>query len=328
MAYQEYKIVNIALGRLGVKKITEADWGDPVTQQAIDAAAVWEFMRDEALEARQWRFAKKRAQLIRGPVPLVNWNFAYILPDDFLKPWVGQDSPQKQDLAVYPAGYPYIFESIFAGVGILTSNETAPADGDTVTIGSKTYTFRTALTPTEGEVLIGGSAAKALDNLRDAINHKGRPDTDYKCAAANTQVASTENTDTTQKVVIIEEDTVGAGVATSTTSANLQWGDTTLIDEEVKCLLTDYEDDEDNGIFLVYIFREDDVKKWSASFINCFAFRLAAELAITRTESRLKYGDLMVMYQNSLINATEITQSQDWLEGEKGNSDWETAGRG
>jgi len=328
MPYEQYKVVNLALARIGVKKITEADWGDPVTQQAIDADAVWEFIRDEVLEARQWVFAKKRAQLIRGPIPLVNWDFAYILPDDFLKPWVGQDSPQKQDLAVYPSGYPYAFESIVAGVGIITSNETIPTDGDTVTIGTKTYTFKTTLTPTEGQVLIGGSAAKALDNLRDAINHKGRPDTDYSCAAVHPEVVSTENTDTTQKIVINIEDTVGADIATSTTSSNLAWGDTTLIDEEVKCLLTDYEDSEDNGIFLIYIFREDNVAKWSASFISSFAFRLAAELAITRTESRLKYGDLMVMYGNSLINATEINQGMDWLEGEKGNSDWETAGRG
>jgi hypothetical protein len=64
MPYEEFKVVNLALGRIGVKKITEVDWGDPVTQQAIDATAVWEFMRDEVLEARQWRFAKKRVQLI------------------------------------------------------------------------------------------------------------------------------------------------------------------------------------------------------------------------------------------------------------------------
>ena len=80
----------------------------------------------------------------------------------------------------------------------LTSDGTAPSDGDTVTIGNKTYTFKDTLTPTEGQVLIGISAATALDNLKAAVNHTGTPDTDYKCAAAHTQVTATTNTNTTQ----------------------------------------------------------------------------------------------------------------------------------
>lgn len=55
----------------------------------------------------------------------------------------------------------------------LTSTGTAPSDGDTVTVGSTTYTFRTALSssPTvRNEVLIGANAAAALDNIKLAIN--------------------------------------------------------------------------------------------------------------------------------------------------------------
>ena len=48
-----------------------------------------------------------------------------------------------------------------AATGTLTSNATAPSDGDTVTIDVKTYTFKTALTATEGQVLIGATAAIA-----------------------------------------------------------------------------------------------------------------------------------------------------------------------
>lgn len=52
----------------------------------------------------------------------------------------------------------------------ITSNGTAPTSGDTVTIAGKTYTFLTALTNTvPNEVLIGGTAAAALTNLKAAI---------------------------------------------------------------------------------------------------------------------------------------------------------------
>lgn len=61
----------------------------------------------------------------------------------------------------------------------LTSNNTAPSDGDTVMIGGLTYTFKTALAAGAGQVLIAGSADAALLNLIRAINHTGTPGTDY-----------------------------------------------------------------------------------------------------------------------------------------------------
>ena len=77
-----------------------------------------------------------------------------------------------------------------AATATLTSNATNVSNADTVTVGNKTYTFKTALTPTEGEVLIGGNSNASLLNLIRAINHAGTPDTDYKCAAAHTQVTA------------------------------------------------------------------------------------------------------------------------------------------
>lgn len=113
-------------------------------------------------------------------------------------------------------------------VQTLTSTGTAPADADTCTIGNKTYTFKTALTPTEGEVLIGGSAAAALDNLKSAINHTGTPDTDYKCAAAHTQVRATTNTDTTQVIQALVAGTAANAYATTEVSEQLSWGAATM----------------------------------------------------------------------------------------------------
>lgn len=95
----------------------------------------------------------------------------------------------------------------------LTSNATAPADGDTVAIGDRTYVFKTALSSpaVPNEVLIGASAAIALDNLKLAINGGS---TAYPTAAdasgagttwstgtvRHEKVIATTNTNTTQVV--------------------------------------------------------------------------------------------------------------------------------
>jgi hypothetical protein len=77
------------------------------------------------------------------------------------------------------------------------------ADNDTLTIDGKTYTFKTTLTPTEGQVLIGATAAITLDNLKLAVNRTDPGTNDgvkYKIAAAHSTVEATTNTDTVQTI--------------------------------------------------------------------------------------------------------------------------------
>jgi len=62
------------------------------------------------------------------------------------------------------------------------------SDGDTVLIDAVTYTFKSPLTPAEGEVKIGASATLSATNLVSAINYEGTPGTDYSCAAAHPTV--------------------------------------------------------------------------------------------------------------------------------------------
>lgn len=116
-----------------------------------------------------------------------------------------------------------------SATGTLTSDNTAPSDGDTVTIGTKVYTFKTTLTPTEGQVLINTTADAALLNLIRAINHTGTPGTDYSVAAANAFVSAASSvTSHTFAVTALTPGPAGNSIATTETSAHLSWGAATL----------------------------------------------------------------------------------------------------
>jgi len=112
--------------------------------------------------------------------------------------------------------------------GIVTSDNTIPTDGDTITIGNKIYTFKTALTPTEGQVLINASAVAAVTNLIRAINHTGTPNTDYSCAAAHTQVQATVNTTLITNIIALVSGVAGNAIAMSDTASTRFTEDATL----------------------------------------------------------------------------------------------------
>ena len=109
-------------------------------------------------------------------------------------------------------------------------NSAGPSDGDTVTLGSTTYTFKTALTPTAGQVLLNGGGDAALLNLIRAVNHTGTPGTDYanlgSTAAANTQF--TADAAVASHAAKFRE-TAGGTYATTETSAQLSFAATTHV---------------------------------------------------------------------------------------------------
>lgn len=73
---------------------------------------------------------------------------------------------------------------------VAVSNGTNPVDGVTITIAGKTYTFKTTLGSTEGNVLIGVNATATMANLVAAINRSGTPGTVYIAAAAHAAVSA------------------------------------------------------------------------------------------------------------------------------------------
>lgn len=134
----------------------------------------------------------------------------------------------------------YTFVTNLSGVkatGLLTSDATAPSDGDTVTIEGRSYTYKTTLSnpSQQNEVLIGVSAAVALDNLKQAIN---QGDTAYPTAPTNegqgtnwstgtarhSLVTATTNTNTLQTVQSNYYGTDANQYALTETSSHLSWG--------------------------------------------------------------------------------------------------------
>ena len=111
----------------------------------------------------------------------------------------------------------------------LTNNGTNVSNGDTVTIGNKIYTFVTALTPTEGQVLIGATQNDSLQNLIYAINHTGVPTVNYACTLPNPQVrAATTVISESVTIVAVTPGSAQNTVQTTTTSTVLAWTTTTL----------------------------------------------------------------------------------------------------
>ncbi len=87
---------------------------------------------------------------------------------------------------------------------------TTPTDGDTVTIGGVTFTFKTVLGSTAGNVLIGASADAARANLTALINTPGTTTAQGVALSAANQLIITDvlkltatNNDTTNKMSLV-----------------------------------------------------------------------------------------------------------------------------
>lgn len=102
------------------------------------------------------------------------------------------------------------------------------ADTETVTIGTKVYTFQDTLTDADGNVHVGADLEASCDNLRAAINLDGVAGTDY--ATSMTEHPDVSATDTATTVIATAKvgGTGGNAIATTETGGNASWGAVTL----------------------------------------------------------------------------------------------------
>lgn len=141
--------------------------------------------------------------------------------------------------------------TLVAATGTLTATD-QPADGETVTIGTKVYTFQDTLTNVDGHVKIGASLAASLTNLKNAINGAGGvPGTDYAVATEEHELVTATSTGTTVALTAKSAGTGGNSIATTDTYADASFAAATLTGGTGTAFVlgTDYEIDLDLGRF-------------------------------------------------------------------------------
>jgi hypothetical protein len=109
-------------------------------------------------------------------------------------------------------------------VAVLTSTGVNPAAAETVTIGSKTYTFRASVATTANEVLIGANAAATLANLKAAVNLETGAGTLYGSnTTINAEATASVITATTLRFYAKTAGTAGNSIASTETSTTLSF---------------------------------------------------------------------------------------------------------
>lgn len=102
-------------------------------------------------------------------------------------------------------------------------------NNETVVIGSITYTWKTTLTVSAYEVLIGASASASLDNLIAAINRTGASGTAYSEATTRHPTASAAaGAGDTMVATALTAGTDGNSIITTDSMSNGSWGGPTL----------------------------------------------------------------------------------------------------
>jgi hypothetical protein len=112
--------------------------------------------------------------------------------------------------------------------GTLDLTADAPHDGDTVILGLITYTFKTSLTPTAGEVLIEATSAGCIDNLVAAITGGAGAGTKYATGTSPSPNVTVVRASDTMVTTYISYGTLGNSFDTLGTMTHGSWGATAL----------------------------------------------------------------------------------------------------
>lgn len=86
MAISVTGICNMALGRIGAKRINDFGDASDIKPEAIQCRLHYEQTRDALIRSHYWRFASVRAALSQDTNdPAFEWDNQFILPNDFMR---------------------------------------------------------------------------------------------------------------------------------------------------------------------------------------------------------------------------------------------------
>lgn len=121
-------------------------------------------------------FAVAQRKLTKAKIPMTN-RFVVVSPEFYqaVVEWLAsKNTPMADEVGANGFVGKYMnFELYISNATYWTGSvaiATQPTDGDTVSFNGNTYTFKTTLGTTAGNVLIGANAAAAITNLVAAIN--------------------------------------------------------------------------------------------------------------------------------------------------------------
>lgn len=103
-----------------------------------------------------------------------------------------------------------------ASQGTLTVDLQVTAD-DTMTIGSRTYTFKSTFTGGDDEIMIGGTLGATQTNIVAAINGTGTDGVEYKNTAPSTDVTAAAFATDASVLTAIVPGAAGDSIATTET---------------------------------------------------------------------------------------------------------------
>lgn len=302
MNYSQASISNLALNRIGARgAISDINENSPNAKKVL---LVWDTIFQEVLSERDWKFAKTRTPLQLSPqVPLYTYCHAWAMPSDFLR-FVRPRRRQRPD---GQRGWFWGWSP--EGCGWYDEHDPPfhPHCEYKVETMPSMCVFTASIT--DGLMTVTALTTGQL-SLNQPVYGMGIPQGTF---------ISSFGTGTGYQGTYVLNNSGITVISEAMQSPNPLVGAS-------KFALTNY-----NGCRgpakITYIQLISDYTQLMPGFVNCLAFRLAQDLAISITESDTKMEKMMEMYRDSLNSAEAQNETMDFEKDEDGSDAWVRAGR-
>ncbi len=302
MNYSQVGIANLALNRIGARgQITDLNENSPNARKVL---GVWDHVFQTVLSERDWKFAKTRAELQLSPqVPLYTWHHAWALPSDYLRTVRPRRRQQNRNNNLFwgwgfeGEGWYHRQDPPVWPQGRDYKVETLPAlctfvgsiTGTTLTVTQVTANQLTINQPVTGIGVTPGTFIIALGT---------------GSGYAGTYLLNIPST-VPSEAMFCTFPSSGGGA---------------------KYILSNY-GGWHGPVKITYIQLITNYTQLMPGFVDCLAYRLAQEVAISITEDEKKYAAMEQMYKEGLNSAEAQNETMDYERDEDGSETWERAGR-